>query len=371
MQHFPTKKSAKAHVSFAQKPSAPAPSQITPQQFFSPPSSTPSPSFLNLGFVGIRKFAPVDVVKELNSAADRPNSRARMAAEIISGGALQITMDDFSPAEVALADELCSVILASPPLHFAAKMLWGADAANDLQIVSRTILEGGGEQMPHADSLYPTALVALISMRDGQASTNFHVDARTNLTAFSNELDAAADGAEGRALDAISIVSKPEELMLRPGLDSPMNCGDGMLMAASVVHAGPGGVASDGSPRRVAFISIAPRALLDDDDALRSYNPRGQYHVVQYLFSREMLEQRQKRADGTARAKTKDGRAAAGPRPRSALYEAVFERLQAQQEAWHRRGHDLLRFLVPSVRKEYDEWLDERMKRVQSSRRRR
>ena len=343
---FPTKRSISGH-SFG----------CSAESSSSAPPPSASDAFCRLGFLGVRSWVPRTLLEELNAAVDRQGSRARMTADVISGNALQINMDALGSHGIYVADELCSLLISSPPVVSAAEALWGPQGTSrngGLRIVSRTILEGGSEQIPHADSAFATALVAIVSMHDGQASTLFHVSKDSCRTAFSTSLT-ASDGGEKVALDAISVVARPSELSMRPGLDTPMDAGDGLIMSASVVHAGPGGVSGDGRPRRVAFIAIAPRSL---PERAPPYNPRTQFHVVQYLVSKRRCEgvpcaEEAQVAAVEAWHKNHDF----GRRIRDAnglVFEAIFE----QEDVWRELGHDIRCFLMPGFRREYEAWIE-------------
>ena len=137
---------------------------------------------------------------------------------------------------------------------------------------------------------------------------------------------------------------------MRPGLDLPMEPGDGVLMSASVVHAGSGGKARDGSERRVAFISISPQVL---PVGVPSYNPRTQFHVVQYLISRRQYE------DSQQDVSIENGRLSSRVQKRRQLLHDIFHVIREQDEAWLSLGHDITRFLMPSVRQDFDVWLEQ------------
>ena len=96
--------------------------------------------FPKLGFVGVRGWVDKRIIGPLNAAADRPGSKARMTAEIISGGTVQLKMDNFTRDEINHVNALCSCLLASAPVTKAAAALWGA-SGQDLRIKSRLILE--------------------------------------------------------------------------------------------------------------------------------------------------------------------------------------------------------------------------------------
>lgn len=306
--------------------------------------------WFSYGFVGVRKWLPAALVAKLDAAASRPGSKARHLATVISGGVTQIDMAFFNAAERKHADLTVDLLLDSLWVRRAADELWGAGVK--VRCCARMVLEGGSEQIPHADALYPNALVAVISLRDGTPPSLMHVDPHSHRTSFSRvrpvpapaedaplgvrrRAAKLADAAEALALDSISVVARPTELNMRPALDSNLAAGDGVLMATSVVHAGPGGaVLPDGAPRRVAFISIEPcesYALTTAGSALATYDSRYQWHALQFLHHSHRDDE-----------------------------EAFFSAVQQQAHLWHARGHDLTHFFIPAVHATFVRWLSSR-----------
>ena len=363
--------------------------------------------FRRHGFVGVRNWVPRRLVTALNAAADRPNSQARQRAQVISGGTLQLSMSNFSQTEKVAVEELCASLLSSKPVLRAAAALWPGVR---LRTSASYVLEGGTEQLPHADSLYPNALIACVSLRDGQMPTKVHVEGsgRTSLSLVQpgsgrgsdndggdDDHDDDDDEAEREALESISIVSRPLDLNMMPTLDTPMERGDGVLMVTSVVHAGPGGLAQDGSPRRVAFVSIEPSA---GHQLPAPYDSKYQFHALQHMHSTHTLnekaqhreqeqveqvldqvldeveeqlkgEQQQVEEDEQPPPEEDDRRlrrrTSAQPqemtrpaRKRPQSLEPFFTQVRAESGAWRERGHELSHFMFPSVRAKYEKWLE-------------
>ena len=84
------------------------------------------------------------------------------------------------------------------------------------------------------------------------------------------------------ALNAISVVSRPEELNMVPAVDCLLDVGDVTLITSTLVNAGPGGFATDGSPRRCAFLTFEH----SESNALERYDPSLQYNAALYWFRR-------------------------------------------------------------------------------------
>ena len=241
----------------------------------------------------MRRLVGPELLHKLNEVVDRQGSRSRRFAKVISGGVTQMSMDQFGCHELGFVSRLAAELVESPVIRQAADALWG-DGVTPVSLctASRLVLEGGSEQIPHADALFPNAIVVLVSMKEGQAPTLVHAEAATGRTAFYDRLPKASGDArqeeveemERAALDVISVVSRPAELRMVPMTDTPLNVGDGLLMATSVVHAGPGGLAADGGPRRVAFITIE-RADSSHDPEHVPYEQSTQYHPTQYWWS--------------------------------------------------------------------------------------
>ena len=169
--------------------------------------------------------------------------------------------------------------------------------------------------------------------RAAQAPTKVHLDRETGATAFFNRLPTGhaetAEALEAEALRAISIVSRPNELAMVPVLDGFLDVGDSVLMATSVVHAGPGGCAADGSPRRMAFVTIEPTTCeASPRPSVVRYENSTQYHATQYWW---------------AMCKHDTDR--------------FFETILLESVVWRERGHDLSDFLLPQVQKTYEHWL--------------
>ena len=83
----------------------------------------------------------------------------------------QLAMDMFTCDEMEHVSQLAHEIVSSSVVQNASAALWGDSVLQGTQkicVASRLVLEGGREQMPHADALFPNALVVLISMKPGQ-----------------------------------------------------------------------------------------------------------------------------------------------------------------------------------------------------------
>ena len=136
------------------------------------PSDSVEP-FLHQGFVYVPRLIDPDVARSVDQAVARTNSRARRFSSMISGGTRQIQLDYFGGADGEAVSQLVALVMASAAVRRVAAMMWGEGV--ELHTTSRFVLEGGREQIPHADSLYPNAIVVLISLKQGQARARVRV----------------------------------------------------------------------------------------------------------------------------------------------------------------------------------------------------
>jgi len=291
-------------------------------------------SFPLQGYAHVPGLIPPDIIAEINAAADRRGSRARRNSKTISGSTIQMDTELFTQSEQTHVQALVSTLLNSSVVQVAASALWGGGRHSvPMRAISCSILEGGTQQMPHADALYASALVVLISLRESQAPTTVHRDLRDHSTSFSwlvapthEAPDEEAEERMDAALNAIAVVAQPDVLNMVPATEQLLGLGDALLMTSTLVHAGPGGMAADGSPRRVAFVTLEPV----DSQGSEGYDPSLQYNAALYWF---------RRCHGNQ--------------------QKFFKQLHATRDRWIKLGHDPTTFLTDEGAERYQAWVQE------------
>ena len=148
----------------------------TPQMPFAAHSAAAEKVFIDRfrrdGVVVVSRLVSPALLNLLNKSVDRLGSRARRYSKVLSGGVIQLAMDMFGTKELTYVSRLAAELVESQVIKQAAAALWGegdSGTSPPLYASSRLVLEGGSEQIPHADALYPNAIVVLLSMRSGQA----------------------------------------------------------------------------------------------------------------------------------------------------------------------------------------------------------